>query len=61
MIREDIIIIITMLIHLRKVLGVSSKHRKEDKENWWWGEEVQESIRKKRLAKKRWDMQRDRE
>ena len=45
----------------RKVLGVSSKQRKEDKETWWWNEEVQESIRKKRLAKKRWDMQRDEE
>ena len=43
----------------RKVLGVSSKQRKEDKETWWWDEQVQESIRKKRLAKKRWDIQRD--
>ena len=43
----------------RKVLGVSSKQRKEDKDTWWWDEEVQESIRKKRLAKKRWDIQRD--
>ena len=43
----------------RKVLGVSSKQRKEDKDTWWWNEEVQESIRKKRLAKKRWDMQID--
>ena len=45
----------------RKVLGVSSKQRKEDKETWWWDEEVQESIRKKRLAKKSWDIQRDEE
>ena len=45
----------------RKVLGVSSKQRKEDKETWWWDEEVQESIRKKILAKKRWDIQRDEE
>ena len=45
----------------RKVLGVSSKQRKEDKETWWWNEEVQESIRKKRLAKKMWDIQRDEE
>ena len=42
-----------------KVLGVSSKQRKEDKETWWLAEEMQESIRKKRLAKKRWDIQRD--
>ena len=40
---------------------MSSKQRKEDKETWWWDEEVQESIRKKRLAKKRWDIQRDEE
>ena len=45
----------------RKVLGVSLKQREEDKETWRWNEEVQESIRKKRLAKKRWDMQRDEE
>ena len=45
----------------RKVLGVSSKQRKEDKETSWWNEEVQESIRKKKLAEKRWDMQRDEE
>ena len=45
----------------RKVLGVQSKQRKEDKETWWWDEKVQESIRKKRLAKKRWDIQSDEE
>ncbi|KAK3531580.1 hypothetical protein QTP70_024965 [Hemibagrus guttatus] len=36
----------------RKVLGVSSGRRKEDKETWWWNEEVQDSIQRKRLAKK---------
>ena len=40
----------------RKVLGESSKQRKEDKETWCWDEEVQKNIRKKRLAKKRWDI-----
>ena len=45
----------------RKILGVSSKQRKEDKETWWWDDEVQESIRQKRLAKKRWDIHRDEE
>lgn len=25
----------------------------------WWNEEVQESIRRKRLAKKKWESQRD--
>ncbi|KAK3507852.1 hypothetical protein QTP70_001473 [Hemibagrus guttatus] len=45
----------------RKVLGVSSGRRKEDKETWWWNEEVQDSIRRKRLAKKKWDMDRTEE
>ncbi|KAK3571605.1 hypothetical protein QTP86_015340 [Hemibagrus guttatus] len=40
----------------RKVLGVSSGRRKEDKETWWWNEEVQDSIQRKKLAKKKWDM-----
>ncbi|KAK3549929.1 hypothetical protein QTP86_016780, partial [Hemibagrus guttatus] len=35
----------------RKVLGVSSGRRKEDKETWWWNEEVQDSIQRKRLEK----------
>ncbi|XP_016106680.1 uncharacterized protein [Sinocyclocheilus grahami] len=39
----------------RKVLGVSSGRRKEDKETWWWNEEVQERIQRKRLARKKWD------
>ncbi|KAK3551371.1 hypothetical protein QTP70_016656, partial [Hemibagrus guttatus] len=45
----------------RKVLGVSSGRRKEDKETWWWNEEVQDSIRRKSLAKKKWDMDRTEE
>ena len=45
----------------RTVLGVSSKQRKEDRETWCWDEAVQESIRKKRLANKKWDMLRDEE
>ncbi|KAK3507261.1 hypothetical protein QTP70_012974 [Hemibagrus guttatus] len=45
----------------RKVLGVSSGRRKEDKETWWWNEEVQDSIQKKRLAKKKWDVDRTEE
>ncbi|KAI5099031.1 hypothetical protein C0J45_11170 [Silurus meridionalis] len=43
----------------RKVLGVTSGKRKEDKEMWWWNEELQESIRGKRLAKQNWERQRD--
>ncbi|KAK3545339.1 hypothetical protein QTP70_004061 [Hemibagrus guttatus] len=45
----------------RKVLGVSSGRRKEDKETWWWNEEVQDSIQRKRLANKKWDMDRTEE
>ncbi|KAK3528717.1 hypothetical protein QTP70_009951 [Hemibagrus guttatus] len=45
----------------RKVLGVSSGRRKEDKETWWWNEEVQDSIQRKRLAKKKWNMDRTEE
>ncbi|KAK3546772.1 hypothetical protein QTP86_001522, partial [Hemibagrus guttatus] len=45
----------------RKGLGVSSGRRKEDKETWWWNEEVQDSIQRKRLAKKKWDMDRTEE
>ncbi|MCJ8749465.1 hypothetical protein PDJAM_G00176560 [Pangasius djambal] len=45
----------------RKVLGVSSGRRKEDKETWWWNEGVQDSIQRKRLAKKKWDMDRTEE
>ncbi|KAK3531696.1 hypothetical protein QTP70_025924 [Hemibagrus guttatus] len=45
----------------RKVLGVSSGMRKEDKETWWWNEEVQDSAQRKRLAKKKWDMDRTEE
>ncbi|KAK3556024.1 hypothetical protein QTP70_000730 [Hemibagrus guttatus] len=45
----------------RKVLGVSSGRRKKDKETWWWNEEVQDSIQRKSLAKKKWDMDRTEE
>ncbi|KAK3554595.1 hypothetical protein QTP70_027892, partial [Hemibagrus guttatus] len=45
----------------RKVLGVSSGRRKEDKETSWWNEEVQDNIQRKRLAKKKWDMDRPEE
>ena len=37
----------------RKVLSISSGQRKEDKETWWWNNEVQESVQKKRIAKKK--------
>ena len=28
----------------KKVLGLSSGQRKEDKETWWWNSEVQENV-----------------
>ncbi|KAK3510739.1 hypothetical protein QTP70_021324 [Hemibagrus guttatus] len=43
------------------MLGVSSGRRKEDKETWWWNEEVQDSIQRERLAKKKWDTDRTEE
>ncbi|XP_065658442.1 uncharacterized protein LOC136082952 [Hydra vulgaris] len=45
----------------RKILGVTSGQKKIDKETWWWNEEVQESLREKRLAKKNWHLQQDEE
>ena len=36
------------------VLGVTFGKRKGDRETWWWNEEVQENIRK-RKRKKAWD------
>ncbi|KAI5103552.1 hypothetical protein C0J45_7133 [Silurus meridionalis] len=47
------------VVESRKVLGVTSGNRNEDKETWWWNVEVQESIRRKRLAKQNWDRQSD--
>ena len=34
---------------------MSSGQRKVDKEPVWWKEEVQESIQRKMLVKKKWD------
>ncbi|KAK3506788.1 hypothetical protein QTP70_027753 [Hemibagrus guttatus] len=41
--------------------GGRRTQRKEDKETWWWNEEVQDSVQRKRLAKKKWDMDRTEE
>ncbi|KAK2810385.1 hypothetical protein Q5P01_000408 [Channa striata] len=45
----------------RKVLGVSSGKRKDDKDTWLWNEEVQDYIQRKRLAKRKWDVERTEE
>ena len=39
----------------KTVLGVTFGKRKGDKETWWWNEEVQESIKEKKGAKKTLD------
>ena len=41
------------------VLGVTFGKRKEDREMWWWNEEVQESVKEKKEAKKAWEKVRD--
>ena len=41
------------------ILGVTFGKRKGDRETWWWNEEVQESIKEKKEAKKAWDKIRD--
>ena len=41
------------------VLGVTFGKRKEDRETWWWNEEVHRSIKGKKVAKKAWDKIRD--
>ena len=41
------------------VLGVTFGKRKEDRDIWWWNEEVQNSIKEKKEAKKAWVKIRD--
>ena len=43
----------------KTVVGVTFGKRKGDRETWWWNEEVQESIKEKKEAKKAWDKIRD--
>ncbi|KAI5610013.1 hypothetical protein C0J50_5366 [Silurus asotus] len=56
---DDWVTTVVMRMAARMVLGVTSGNGKEDKETWWWNEEVQESIRRKRWAKQKWDRQSD--
>ena len=41
------------------VLGVTFRKQKGNRETLWWNEEVQESIKEKKEAKKAWDKIRD--
>ena len=41
------------------VLGVTFGKRKPDRKTWQWNEELQESIREKKKAKKAWNKIRD--
>ena len=41
------------------VPGMTFGKRKKDRETWWWNEEVQESIKEKKEAKKAWGKIRD--
>ena len=41
------------------MLGVTFGKRKGDRETWWWNEEVQKSIKRKKQAKRAWDKIRD--
>ena len=43
----------------KTVLGVTFGKRKGDRETWWWNEEIQESIKEKKEAKKAWNKIRD--
>ena len=41
------------------ILGVTFEKRKGERETWWWNEEVQESIKEKKEAKKAWEKVKD--
>ncbi|GFS13675.1 endonuclease-reverse transcriptase HmRTE-e01 [Elysia marginata] len=43
-----------LLITAEEVCGTSKGGKKIDKETWWWSEEVQTSIKKKKEAFKNW-------
>ena len=38
----------------REVCGETTGRRQRDRETWWWNEEIQLTVREKKLAFKRW-------
>ena len=38
-----------------KTFGMASGKRKTGIETWWWNEEIQDWVKRKKLAKKEWD------
>ena len=45
----------------KEVVGVSRGNKPQDKQTWWWAEEVQEIISKKKIQFKKWQKNRERE
>ena len=43
-----------LLNSARKVCGETIGRRQRDRETWWWNEEVQLAVRKKKFEFKRW-------
>ena len=43
-----------MLNSAREVCGETTRRRKRDRETWWWNEEVQLTVREKKIAFTRW-------
>ncbi|XP_037783219.1 uncharacterized protein LOC119579458 [Penaeus monodon] len=39
----------------QNVFGVTPGRRKEDKETWWWNEEAQDSINRKKDGERKWN------
>ena len=43
-----------LLSSTREVCGETIGRRQRDRETWWWNEEVQLTVKEKKLAFKRW-------
>ena len=44
----------------KELLGaVSGRRWREDRETWWWNEEIQQDVKEKEDAKKQWDILKD--